>query len=76
MINTSIMAELTGWQEHRELASVADRRAMRSKRTLELGTRRAKEQAAAWEYLTTGNEEGPSPDGEPWSRNYDPLPYP
>jgi hypothetical protein len=36
--------------------------------------RRAAEKAAAWEYLTTGETEGPAPDDEPWSRAYDPVP--
>lgn len=76
MVVTDTMAELTGWHEHRELASVADRKAMRTKRSEEVTSRRAKEQAGAWEFLTTGNTELPSPDDEPWSRNYDPLPYP
>jgi hypothetical protein len=76
IVNESIMAELTGWHEHRELASVADRKAMRNKRALEGDSRRNKEQAGAWEFLTTGDTELPSPDGELWSRRYDPLPYP
>ena len=76
MIAQGIMDELTGWHEHRELASVADRRKMAAKRALELGSRRAKEQAGAWEFLTTGSSELPSPDDQPWSRDYDPLPYP
>lgn len=37
---------------------------------------RAAQRVAAFEFLTTGESEGPSPDGEPWDRTYDPLPYP
>lgn len=42
----------------------------------ERAQRREKERGAAWTYKTTGASEGPSPDGQPWSRDYNPLPYP
>jgi hypothetical protein len=44
------------------------------RRRAEVSKRRAAERAAAFEFLVTGETEGPAPDGTPWDRDYDPLP--
>lgn len=46
------------------------------KNAVAVAQRRAAERVAAFEFLTTGASDGPAPDGAPWSRDYDPVPYP